>query len=125
MIDNLAKIYLKNAIRMVQKQSTTTLTRAEVLALMGVTPRHIHEANAALREAGSDGWQLIETAPRAAQLILGNSEQRWIRFGRFYPEFRKWYYSGTNERQQYSETQGGVPTHWRPLPTPPRSGDAQ
>lgn len=67
-----------------------------------------------------DGWMPIETAPtNQGQLILGHSEQRWIRFGRFYPEFRKWYYSGTNERQQYSETEGGVPTHWRPLPAPP------
>lgn len=65
-------------------------------------------------------WQPIDTAPRGpGQLILGHSEQRWIRFGRFYPEFRKWYYSGTNERQQYSETEGGVPTHWMPLPAPP------
>lgn len=78
---------------------------------------------AALRE---QEWQPIETAPKGlGQLILGHAEQRWIRFGRYYPEFRKWYYSGTNERQQYSETEGGVPTHWRPIPTLPRSGDAQ
>lgn len=67
-----------------------------------------------------DGWMPIETAPKGpGQLILGHSEQCWIRFGRYYPEFRKWYYSGTNERQQYSETEGGTPTHWRPLPAPP------
>ena len=69
-------------------------------------------------------WQPIETAPKAKNLglivmILAHSEKKWVRFGRFYPEVGRWYYSGTNERSQWAQVEGDAPTHWMPLPNPP------
>jgi len=73
-------------------------------------------------------WQPIATFPKGTKWALAYSvlccheTDRWIRFGRHYGELDRWYYSGTNERSQYSETVGGEPTHWAPmpaLPTPP------
>lgn len=67
------------------------------------------------------GWQPIETASqdiwaRSQQIICGHSEKGWVRFGRYYGELKRWYYSGTNERTQWAETPGDAPTHWQPLP---------
>lgn len=65
------------------------------------------------------GWQPISTARKDLPLILGHSEKRWIRFGRYISSHAAWYYSGTNERSQYSQRIGDEPTHWMPLPDPP------
>ncbi len=73
-------------------------------------------------------WQPISTAPKdtygvcGPSLILGHSEKKWIRFGRYYVQEGCWYYSGTNERSQYAQTRGDEPTHWMPLPEPPKGG---
>lgn len=66
-------------------------------------------------------WQDIATAPpKGTQMILGHATKRWIRFGRQLPGHgSRWYYSGTNERSQWSMTEGDEPTHWMPLPEAP------
>ena len=67
-------------------------------------------------------WQSIDTYDKAkwfVHVLLCHKEHRWIRFGRYYPEFRAWYYSGTNERSQYSSVRGDEPTHWMPIPELP------
>jgi hypothetical protein len=66
-------------------------------------------------------WQPIATYPNGPkQVLCGHAETKWIRFGRLYPEFRKWYYSGTNERSQWAQVEGDEPTHWMPMPEAPR-----
>lgn len=67
-------------------------------------------------------WRPIETVPQTGMgpwMLLGHSEGKWVRMGWYYAACRKWYYSGTTERTQYSEAEGGVPTHWMPLPPAP------
>ena len=71
-----------------------------------------------------NNWRTIDSAPkegwsRSPQVICGHSEKRWIRFGRYYGELKRWYYSGTSERTQWSETPGDAPTHWMPFPEMP------
>lgn len=68
-------------------------------------------------------WQPIETAPkdvwaRSTHILCAHDQKRWIRLGRYYGELKRWYYSGTNERTQWSETPGDAPTHWMPLQLP-------
>ena len=73
-------------------------------------------------------WQDISTAPHSKelgriQMLCAHAERGWIRMGRFYPEMNRWYYSGTNERSQWSQVEGDEPTHWMPLPAPPAAMD--
>jgi hypothetical protein len=78
-----------------------------------------------------DAWQLIETYHSADQFVkvehvlCGHAEKKWIRFGRYYPEMKRWYYSGTNERSQWAQVEGDAPTHWQPLPKPPTALQAR
>jgi hypothetical protein len=65
-------------------------------------------------------WQDISTAPSHTFITCMHVSKRWIRFGRYYPEFRKWYYSGTNERSQWAQVEGDEPTHWMPMPEIPK-----
>ena len=79
---------------------------------------------AACDRAVEDEWQPIETAPKtiwlkAQHVLCAHAEKKWIRFGRFYGEFNRWYYSGTTERTQWAEVQGDAPTHWMPIPVAP------
>ena len=74
-------------------------------------------------------WHLIETFPTdakwqmATMVLCCHSEKRWIRFGRYYGEMKRWYYSGTNERSQWAQVEGDAPTHWQPIPPlPPARG---
>ena len=53
------------------------------------------------------------------QVLCCHKENKWIRFGRYYPELKKWYYSGTSERSQWAQVEGDEPTHWQLLPTLP------
>ncbi len=65
-------------------------------------------------------WQPIETAPKNfAQLICGHNQHKWVRFGRFEPILKRWYYSGTSERSQWAQIEGDEPTHWMPIPKAP------
>lgn len=64
-------------------------------------------------------WQPITTAPHGVHLLLAHKDYKWIRFGRYFPEQRAWYYSGTNERSQYAQTMGDEPTHWMHMPPLP------
>lgn len=68
-------------------------------------------------------WQPIETAPQTGMgpwMLLGHATGKWVRMGWYYTACRKWYYSGTNERTQYAQVEGDAPTHWMPLPKPPK-----
>lgn len=68
-------------------------------------------------------WQPIETAPRAKHILCSHAERKWVRIGWHFPGLNRWYYSGTNERNQYSEgVDDDKPTHWMPLPAPPEPG---
>lgn len=79
--------------------------------------------------ADGSGWMPIEDFPHgtkwamATHVLCCHSERKWVRMGKHYGELNRWYYSGTNERSQWSETPGDAPTHWMPLPTPP-AGEA-
>lgn len=70
-------------------------------------------------------WQPIETACLnkfkvcSEDFILCHKEHRWIRFGKWYVQEHKWYYSGTNERSQWAQIEGDAPTHWMPMPALP------
>ena len=67
-------------------------------------------------------WQPIETYPYDhpyKHYLLCNKERKWIRFGRYYPQQKEWYYSGTNERSQWAQVIGDEPTHWREIPELP------
>jgi hypothetical protein len=72
-------------------------------------------------------WQPIEAYPYGTkwalvnQVLCANADKKWLRFGKFYPEVRRWYYSGTSERSQWAQVEGDAPTHWMPLPKPPPS----
>lgn len=76
-------------------------------------------------QAHIDGWQDIGTYHaadkfvRVQHILCGHEEKKWIRMGRYYPEMKRWYYSGTNERSQWAQVEGDAPTHWQPLPKPP------
>lgn len=76
-------------------------------------------------------WMPIETVPKntlkvaSETLLLAHAEKKWIRFGKWYVQEARWYYSSTNERSQYAQVRGDDPTHWMPLPalpSPPRDG---
>ena len=79
----------------------------------------------------ANGWKAIESAPKevwakSQMVICAHDTKRWIRFGRYYGELKRWYYSGTNERSQWAETPGDAPTHFQhmlALPIPPLSKD--
>ena len=58
---------------------------------------------------------IVGTREQWRQVIVSHREQRWIRFGFKYPGLNRWYYSGTNERSQYAQTEGDAPTHWMPM----------
>ncbi len=66
-------------------------------------------------------WQPISTVKLddSEWFILGHSEQGWVRFGKYYVQERRWYYSGTSERIMYSQVMGEPPTHWLPMPDAP------
>lgn len=49
--------------------------------------------------------------------VVAHKEKRWIRFGKWFPQQKEWYYSGTNERQQWSMAKGDEPTHWMLTPS--------
>jgi hypothetical protein len=75
-------------------------------------------------------WQRIETYHAADKfvkvqhILCGHSENKWIRMGRYYPEMKRWYYSGTNERSHRAQVEGDEPTHWMMLPKPPEATTA-
>jgi hypothetical protein len=66
-------------------------------------------------------WQPIETFDYTSsyQYLLCHKEKKWIRFGKWYPHQKEWYYSGTNERSQWNQIKGDEPTHWMKIPELP------
>lgn len=72
-------------------------------------------------------WKPISEFPfgtkwaNAMHVLCCHADKRWIRMGKHYGELKRWYYSGTNERSQWSETQGDAPTHYMELPTLPEA----
>ena len=78
------------------------------------------------RRGAETQWRPIEEAPSRGmgpQMILGHAEKKWIRFGWYYAACRKWYYSGTSERTQYAQVEGDAPTHFMPIPPPPKGAE--
>ena len=75
----------------------------------------------ALEAATADAWQPINTCPKLPheQYQLSHAEKRWLRYGRWFSGEGAWYYSGTNERSQWSQVRGDEPTHWQPMPELP------
>jgi hypothetical protein len=71
-------------------------------------------------------WQPISEYPYGTKWALAyhclcaHSEKKWIRFGKFYPEVKRWYYSGTNERSQWAQVEGDEPTHFMAIPDLPK-----
>jgi len=79
-------------------------------------------AEAILSERNRNQWQPIaEFKPEhpMQQVLCGHSEKKWIRFGFRETVLKRWYYSGTNERSQWSQVEGDAPTHFMALPAPP------
>lgn len=73
-------------------------------------------------------WQEISTFvtkqttrnPFSDQVLCAHKDKKWMRFGRYDLTLKRWYYSGTNERSQWSMIEGDEPTHWQPLPEFPK-----
>lgn len=63
-------------------------------------------------------WNPISTFDYKSpfHFLLCHKEKRWIRFGKWYPQQKEWYYSGTNERSQWAQVKGDEPTHWMKMP---------
>ena len=63
----------------------------------------------------SDIWNPISNyKPSMKQVILSNTNQRWIRFGFKYPGLNRWYYSTTTECLSWGSLDE-EPTHWMPM----------
>lgn len=61
-------------------------------------------------------WSPISEYIKPHQVICCHKEEKWIRFGRQLPGHgSRWYYSGTNERNQYAQIEGDEPTHFIPM----------
>lgn len=66
-----------------------------------------------------EGYKKGDRFTTIHHVLCCHKEHGWIRMGRWYPEVGKWYYSGTNERSQWSQVEGDAPTHFMPLPRLP------
>ena len=64
-------------------------------------------------------WKDVKLAPKDIHILCCHSEKKWIRFGVYISSHGNWYYSGTNERSQFSQTLGDEPTHWMEIPKLP------
>ena len=74
---------------------------------------------AALHAAGlvvEQGWQPISTAPRDAMLMTGHNEDTAPIIG---------YYHRGAWREHNGKGTVIRPTHWRPLPQPPKEGNGE
>ena len=64
----------------------------------------------------TDAWQPIETAPK---------DGTWVLLYHFHARISDWYWDGdkwNSDVLEWSDDQAELaPTHWMPLPTPPRS----
>ncbi|WP_226998546.1 hypothetical protein [Tardibacter chloracetimidivorans] len=69
-------------------------------------------------------YQSDHPGPYQPHIFCAHDEKRWIRMGRYDVTLKRWYYSGTNERSQWAQVEGDAPTHFRPLPSPPKGPDA-
>ena len=75
-------------------------------------------------------WQPIETAPKdGTYVLLGNADGVWIasysaQFQSGYKPDNPWISLMLNHRhiEKVNRNYSGVPTHWIPLPTPPKVG---
>lgn len=83
-------------------------------------------ARAIMAERERNQWQPIQSYNKddkfttVRHILCAHEDKKWTRMGRWYPEVGKWYYSGTNERSQWAQVEGDEPTHWMPLPSPPK-----
>ena len=92
-----------------------------------------HKADAkkwALQAMRFDKWQLIETAPKDGRyLMVGNEDGVWVAC--YTPTFQSgfqpdnpWISLMLNHRhiEKVKRNYSSIPTHWMPLPTPPKVG---
>lgn len=77
----------------------------------------IADAEAALTAAKAGGWLPIETAPKDGTAILV-SEGRFCWCVEWNEEF-DWWAVDDNKLGPF-RLRGAAPTHWQPLPTPPK-----
>jgi len=91
-----------------------------------------HKADAkkwALQAMRFDKWQPIETAPKDGRyLMVGNKDGVWIasysaQFQSGYKPDNPWISLMLNHRhiEKVNRNYSCVPTHWMPLPTPPKA----
>lgn len=91
-----------------------------------------HKADAkkwALQALRFDKWQPIETAPKDGRyLMVGNEDGVWIasysaQFQSGYKPDNPWISLMLNHRhiEKVNRNYSSVPTHWMPLPTPPKA----
>lgn len=92
-----------------QAESQTTLSRVRFRDALVSAYR-------AGRLVVDEGWQPIETAPRDGRVVLGYWAEDRVETIQF--QFRSFVYSADGD----GWTDRG-PTHWRPLPAPPKGED--
>ena len=61
-------------------------------------------------------WQPIETAPKDGTVVVGYDRSNHHADDRNYAEFMRW----DGERWRDPDTWTITPTHWMPLPEPPK-----
>ena len=83
----------------------------------------IPEILAALRVAG-EGWQDISTAPRDGADVQLWSAEGWTPKAHWCAKKGGWYEEYWDaDWRSYSESAIYQPTHWRPLPAPPKEAE--
>ena len=81
----------------------------------------LDEARAALTAAKAGGWLPIETAPKDGTAVLV-SEGRFCSCVEWNEEF-DWWAVDDNKLGPF-RLRGAAPTHWQPLPNPPKEQSA-
>ena len=69
-------------------------------------------------------WQPIETAPKdGTHILLARTDSEWVCQGRYVCDDKGWYELNNDASDHW----GGeiYPTHWMPLPEPPKDGESK
>lgn len=66
-----------------------------------------------IQQPVNDGWVRVDTPPDEGEVVLiSDINDGWVCAGEYYKTQNKWY-------SQFSD-KAVIPTHWRPLPEPPK-----